>query len=128
MLGSGDLARDLTRRQRAFGHVVLERDALHAGIGILPADHEHREPLLEKKPNETVLRLEIEDVELVDPGRHDEQRRGVSLLRHRRVLDHLDEAAALHHLPPPRGTAPPPSDSLARSDPDPPPPARTCTL
>ena len=54
--------------------------------------------MLGRPLDERVLRLEVEDVELVDPRRHDQQRRLVDLLGRRRVLDELDQLVLEHDL------------------------------
>ena len=69
--------------QQAFGHVVLEGLVLEALVGIDPGHHEHREALADHVADEGLLRPEIEDVELVDPRRHDQQRR---LVHGRRLM------------------------------------------
>ena len=48
--------------------------------------------------DERLLRAQVEDVELVDPGRHDQQRRRVHALGARRILDQLDEVVLEHDL------------------------------
>jgi len=102
-LGPCDLADDVARGERAVGHVILEGDGLHRSVRVLPADHEYREALLEQEADKTVLRLQVEDIELVDPRRNEQQRHGVGLRRHRRVMDELDEAVAIDDLAGSRG-------------------------
>ena len=60
--------------------------------------HEHRVALRDGPADEGFLRVEVEDVELVDPGRHDQQRPLQHRLGRRRVLDQLDQVVAEDHL------------------------------
>ena len=95
---AGDVARHVGGRQRAQIHVVLEGDLVHRGVRVLPGDDEDREALLDQMADHAVLRLEVEDVVLVDPGRHDHDRHRVDRLGGRLVLDQLDQAVAVDHL------------------------------
>src|SRR3954449_6618981 len=63
-----DLARHIARLQGAEVHVVLDADFIHRRVRVLPGDHEHREALADQIADHAVLRLHVEDVELVDPG------------------------------------------------------------
>ena len=56
-------------------------------------------PCSTKEADETVLWLQIENVELVDPRRNEQQRDRIGLLGERRVLDELDEAVSVDDLP-----------------------------
>ena len=47
--------------------------------------------------HERVLGLQVEDVELVDARRHDQQRARRDLLGQRRVLDQLEQLVLEHH-------------------------------
>jgi hypothetical protein len=82
---------DVERRKRALAHVVLEALVGELGVRVDPGDDEHRQALVHAPLDEGFFRREIEDVELVDPGRHDQQRP----LEHRRgrgrVLDELHQ-------------------------------------
>ncbi len=55
--------------------------------------------MLDEEADETVLGLQVENVELVDPGRNEQQRYRVGLRGERRVLDQLDEAVSVDDLP-----------------------------
>src|ERR1700746_869061 len=55
--------------------------------------------MFDKEADETVLGLQIENVELVDPRWNEQQRDRVGLLGERRVLDQLDEAVSVDDLP-----------------------------
>ena len=48
--------------------------------------------------DEAVLRLQVENVELIDPGWNEEQRYRIGLLGERRVLNKLDKAVAVDDL------------------------------
>jgi hypothetical protein len=47
--------------------------------------------------HQALLRVEVEDVELVDPRRDDDDGHGMHLLRRRRVVDDFQQAVAEHH-------------------------------
>jgi hypothetical protein len=55
-------------------------------------------PCSTRMAHEGILRLQVEDVELVDAGRHDHQRPRMHLRRRRRVLDELDQLVLEDHL------------------------------
>jgi hypothetical protein len=73
--------------QQVVGKILVAE----LGAGVDPGDHEHRLSLVNAPLDERVLRLEVEDVELVDPGRHDQQRTALHRRGRRRVLDQLHE-------------------------------------
>ena len=81
-----------------FAHVVLEVLVREPLVRIDPGDHEHREALIDAPFDEGFFRREIEHVELVDPGRHDQQRRLQHRRRRRRVLDELHQLVLEDHL------------------------------
>src|SRR5262249_24788638 len=54
----------------------------------------HSVTFFDEPTQPAVLRLQIEDVVLVDPGRYEQHRRLENRVRERRVLDQLDEAVA----------------------------------
>ena len=72
-------------------HVVFEGLLRELGVRVHPGNDEHGEPLRDRPADVAFLRDEVEDVELVDPRRHDEQRPLEHLFRARAVLDELDE-------------------------------------
>ena len=67
-------------------------------VRVHPGDHEHGVALLQQPLHHALLRVQVEDVVLVDPGRDDQQRLGIDLLGQRRVLDQLDQVVLEHHL------------------------------
>ena len=69
-----------------------------AGVGVDPGDHEHRVALLHDPADEGVLGLQVHDVELVDPGRDDQQRPPVHRVGGRAVLDQLHHVVPVDHL------------------------------
>ncbi len=91
LLLAGRLLDGVERRERPQLHIVLERQLAQPLVGIDPGDHEHGVAVLGRPLDEGVLRLEIEDVELVDPGRHDQERHRIDLVGQRRVLDQLHQ-------------------------------------
>ncbi len=60
-----------------------------AFVGIDPGDHENRVALVDAPFDEALLRIEIEHIEFVDPGRADEERALQHFLRRRLILDDL---------------------------------------
>ena len=95
---AGRLLDRVERGQRARAHVVVEVQLGQPLVGVDPGDDEHRVALLGRPLDERVLGLEVEDVELVDPRRHDQQRRVVDLRRRRRVLQQLDQLVLVDDL------------------------------
>ena len=95
---AGGLFDDVHRRQRAFLHVVFEGLGAELLVRIDPGDHEHGDALVDAPFDEGFLRLEIEDVELVDPRRHDQQRRAQHVFGRRRILDQLHQLVLEDHL------------------------------
>ena len=79
-------------------HVVVEGLLAEFLVGIDPGDHEHRDALIDAPLDVGFLWLEIENVELVDPGRHDQERRAQHGLRGRRILDELHQLVLEDHL------------------------------
>ena len=67
-------------------------------VGIDPGDHEYGEALVDRILDEAVLGPQIEDVVLVDPGRNDQKRPLIHLLRARRVLQQLHQVVLIDHL------------------------------
>ena len=71
---AGRLLDRVERRERALLHVVVEVLVREALVGVDPRDHEHRVALVDRPLDERVLLAQVEDVELVDPRRDDQQR------------------------------------------------------
>ena len=67
-------------------------------VGIDPGDDEDRVALADQPVDEGFLRLQVENVELVDPGRNDQQRPLEHGLGLRRVLDDLADVVLGDHL------------------------------
>ena len=78
-------------------HVILEALVAQRLVGVDPGNHEHRVAAIDRPANEGILRLQIEDVELVDPRRHDQQRGAELRFRSRRVLDQLHHRILVDH-------------------------------
>src|SRR4051794_19557838 len=55
--------------------------------------------MLDEEADETVFGLQVENVELVDPGRNEQHRYRVGPRGERRVLDQLYEAVSVDDLP-----------------------------
>ena len=62
------------RGERPLAHVILEALGGEPLVRVDPRDHEHRVALAHRPADERVLRPQVEDVELVDPRRDDQQR------------------------------------------------------
>ena len=60
-------------------------------IRIAPRDHEDRQAVLDRKSDEGIGGLEVKYIELVDAGRHDQQRPRRHLLRRRIILNELKQ-------------------------------------
>ena len=95
---AGHLLDDVHRGERALLHVVGEGLLAEFLVRIDPGDHEHRDALVDAPFDVGFFRLQIEDVELVDPRRHDQERRAQHRLRGRRVLDQLHQFVLVDHL------------------------------
>ena len=67
-------------------------------VGIDPGDAEHGESLIDAPFDEGFFRREIEHVEFVDPGRHDQQRALEHGRGRRRILDELHQLVLEDHL------------------------------
>ena len=80
--------------QRRFEHVVLEAFLRQGAVRIDPGDHEDRVALFDRPFYEGVLGAQVEDVKLVDPGRHDQQGPFENLFGRRIVLDQFHQVVA----------------------------------
>ena len=81
-----------------FADVVLEALLREAGVGIDPGNAEDRDALIDAPFDEGFFRRQIEHVEFVDPGRHDQERPLEHLRGRRRVLDQLHDVVLEDHL------------------------------
>ncbi len=79
-------------------HVVFECLLREAGVRVDPGHQEHGEALIDRPFDEGFFRREVENVELVDPRRHDQQGSLVDLCGRGRILDQLDEVVLKHDL------------------------------
>ena len=89
---------DVHRRERAFLHVVFEGLFAEFLVWVDPRYHEHGDALIDAPLDEGFFRSEIEDVEFVDPGRHDQERRAQHVFRRRLILDQLHQLVLEDHL------------------------------
>ena len=100
----GDVARPCRlldraeRGQHSFVKIVREPLVGVARIRIDPGDHEDRQALIDHPAHVALRGIEIKNVELVDPWRHDQHRSRKDLRRRRRILQQLDEIVAEHDL------------------------------
>src|SRR6476659_11432138 len=72
-------------------HIIFKAFFGEPLIGIHPGDCEERVALIDRPFYEGILRLQIENIKLVDPRRHDEQGQPSDFLRRWLVLDQLHE-------------------------------------
>ena len=78
--------------------IIVPHHLSHAFVGRFPGDHEHRDALLHRPAHKAFRRVEIENIEAVDPRREDHQRRGQHFVGHRCILDQLIERRLMDHL------------------------------
>ena len=95
---AGDLFDHVHRGERALLHVVGEGLLAERLVGIDPRNHEHGDALVDAPLDVRLLRTEIENVKLVDPRRHDQQRRAQHGCRRRLILDELHQLVLVDHL------------------------------
>jgi len=82
----------------AFMHVILEVLTGEALVGIDPRDDEDRMPLVDRPLDERFLRIEVKDVELFDPRRHDQKGALEHLLCRSLILDQLHQGVLVDDL------------------------------
>ena len=93
--GAGDVTNDSHGVQRSLEQVVAESELAHRLIRIAVTDRKTRMSVLDGPLDKTLSRCQIHDVKLVDPRRAEQQRNRVRIRSLRRVLDQLDEVAAV---------------------------------
>ena len=79
-------------------HIGVEILVGVARVRIDPGNAEHREALRDRPADEALLGVQVENVELVDPRRHDQQRAPIDLLGRRGILQQFDQVVAEHDL------------------------------
>ena len=109
---SGRLLDSVECGEKALLHVILESLLRERHVGVDPGDHEYGMTLADRPADEAVLRAKVEDVELVDPGRRDQQRPLQHSLGVRGVLDQLHQVVLKHHLAGGDADVPPEVESL----------------
>ena len=87
------------RADGAVEHVALPGLVRLPLVGVHPGDHEDRVALVDQPLHHRLLRVEVEHVVLVDPGRHDQQRLA---RRPSRSSAHTGSAAGCCSARPPR--------------------------
>ena len=88
----------MQRREQALMHVIVESLVFELRPRIDPGDEENRETLRGKPADHRVLLAKIHDVELVDPGRGDQEWALLHRFGSRRVLDQLHQIVFEHYL------------------------------
>ena len=99
LLLAGGLLDGIHRGKRPHLHVIGPGEIALLRPGIAPGDQEHGVPLLHQPAHHRIVLTQIENVVLVDPRRHDQQRRTEGLFRRRAILDQLDQLILEHHIP-----------------------------
>ena len=74
-------------RQGSLEHVIFKALFSELLIGIYPGDGEDSMSLIDGPFDEGVLRLQVENIELVDPWWHDEEWPSANFSCRRRILD-----------------------------------------
>ncbi len=98
-LSSGnDGADGLQRGHDAGTPVIVQGKLAIFGGRIAPGDAEDGVALSDQIADERILRRQIEDVVLHDPGRHDQHRLGHDRLRRRRILNQFDQVVPVNDL------------------------------
>src|SRR5262244_2607498 len=97
-LAAGDLAHRIDGLEEG-GEVRLESPLTLRGGGVAPADHEGLHATVDRVLDKASTGGQVEHVELVDLGWHDEEWPTVGLTLCRRVLDELEHVAREHHRP-----------------------------
>ena len=77
--------------------VVVPALVAQAFVGISPADHKGAMPLADGIANDGVVRLQVQNVELVDAGRHHQKRLFEYLGSQRLVFDELEQLVLENH-------------------------------
>src|ERR1700680_301773 len=91
LLATGYLADHADRLQQSFFDVVVPRFVSERRIGVAPRKREYLMSLVERVANKRAFRLQIENVELVDARRHDQEWPFKNGRRARLVLNQLDQ-------------------------------------
>ena len=100
---AGRLLDRVERGQWPLAHVILEAFLGEPLVRVDPGNHENRVALLDRPADERVPRPQIEDIELVDPGRDDQQRPPLHGLGGWRILQQLDQIILVDDLAGGRG-------------------------
>ena len=96
---AADRADEVQGGRHPLAPIVVEREVAVLWPRVAPRNGEHRKTGLHQMPDQRRLGREVQDVELHDPGGHEQHRLGPDLCRRRIVLDELHEAIAVDDLP-----------------------------
>ena len=88
----------IQRGVKAVAKVVVHAQVALGLAGILPGNAKYGVALIHEVLHQRVMRRQVEDVVLHDPGRNQQHRLGVHQAGGGRVLDQLHHAIAQHHL------------------------------
>ncbi|MNS80297.1 hypothetical protein D3C72_1139720 [compost metagenome] len=97
LLASADLLHRVNRLDGGVLDVVVPGGLGQRLVGVAPAHHEHAVALLVRIADERVVGLQVEDVELVDARRHQQERPLVHLGGERLVFEQLEIVVLEHH-------------------------------
>ena len=95
--GAGDVAHHVDGADDRVFDVLVPGDLGHGLVGVAPAHHKGAVALLHRVADHGVGGLQVEDVELVDAGRHHQERALIDLGAQRLVFDELEQLVLEHH-------------------------------
>ena len=97
LLGTGDVLHYVDGGHGAIFHVVVPGLMGQAVVGVAPAHHKGAVALFDGVADQRVLGLQVEDVELVDAGRHQQKWPLIHLGREGLVFEQLKQLVLVHH-------------------------------
>ena len=97
LLGAGDVLHHVNSSHGAVFHVVVPGLVGQTVVGVAPAHHKGAVALFDGVADQRVLGLQVEDVKLVDAGRHQQERALVHLGGKRLVFEQLEQFVLVHH-------------------------------
>jgi hypothetical protein len=97
LVDAADFLHHLDRLQRTLLDVVVPTQVALLGLHVLPRNQEHGVALLHRVAHHRVFRLQVEDVVLVDAGRHHQEGPRRDRLGLRRILQELHQLVFIDH-------------------------------
>ena len=83
--------------------IIVPDQILHRGVGGFPRHQKHADPLIHRPFDEALFRRQVENIETVDPGREDDERRFQHRFRRWRIMNQLIEGGFVNDLARRRG-------------------------